>query len=85
MRDDRYHYSVGTMVGKTGKHLFDSVLSLLPSATSVVSMVNETGVQAIIRAIIAMLQSQYVNLCWDATSSHPSYINEDHVNTDSGS
>ena len=48
-------------------------------------MVHEMGILALEQAVEAILDSKYVNLCWDATSVDCQHINEIHVNTNSGS
>ena len=78
-------HSISTVIGEIAQTVFCQQLDPLPSPSTIGNMIHEMGILSTTQAVEAMLNSQYVNLSWDATSIDSSHINEIHVNTDSGS
>lgn len=60
-------------------------LTPMPHASTVINMIGEMKIHSMCQAVEAILDSDYVNIAWDATTIKTDHINEIHVNTDSGS
>ena len=65
--------------------MFGCDLKPLPCASTVQNMVSEMKTCALEKAVEGMINSEFINLAFDATSIKDGHVNEIHVNTDSGS
>ena len=77
--------SISSVIGELGNTLFNCNLSSLSSTSTMSNMVKEMKVLSIEQTVSAVLESDYVNLCWDATTIDSCHLYEVHINTGSGS
>ena len=77
--------SVSEVIKIVGKYMFGCDLKPLPCASTVQNMVSEMKTCALKKAVEGMINSEFINLAFDATSIKDGHVNEIHVNTDSGS
>ena len=73
-------HSISSVTGEISNAIFGKQLHPLPCTSSIGNMVNEMDVLAQQQAVEAMLHSDYMKLCWDATSIDSNHINEININ-----
>jgi len=76
--------NISAVLQMTMRLLCGVELSPLPSQFCISSMISEMRTLALAQAVEAILQSDFVNIAWDATTIKVKHLNEVHVNTDSG-
>ena len=71
---------ISSVVQFVCENLCEVAPTSLPSVSTVCNMSNEMRCIAMEQAVSVILESEHVNLGWDATSINEKHINEVHIN-----